>query len=1287
VRLRTGFGLVLSKSKSTASRWPADRDSGHARGSEGHAGRRTNRHGSNRSRVASRQHIQASQISDSDTDCDADQGLRKHGLGTKHVRAEQDVSKRGGCGRNRMVYDRDASYSPKRVSQGYRPVDVDRHAEVNRRRSRSEDGLRISARRHYTVNVDDEPYVESPEYDREARRPPGCLPNREAEYHPYDRPPYAVDVKEFDDCHHSRVAPPAARREKRIDNSVEMPRYDGTGDLDLFLQRFRTLAEYYQWTDDEQLFRLKTCIQGDAQYVLLDLIHERDVHRFTRQLRGRFQSSAHAERYRSELSRLRRGSMTLEQLHLKVRSLVSKAAPGPWTALTEIVARDAFLVALDDARLSERIMMTCPPPETLAAVYDLALRAVIVGRDRSKERHETGSTCQQERRPRYARGVAQPRGQSADAGDVSGSAKVHQLHEDNRRLQQQIAELQVMVTSLVTTTTKPPAAADTTASSVSVAVPSAAGQSSLRAGPRGGCFQCGQAGHYARTCPNRRQPTTRSTAPQHSGPKTNVIRGQCTKPAVYVTLNYNGTDYRALLDSGCDVSVLGRRILPGLAYQENPHELVAANSTPIPVQGTADVAFRMGGVDLQYTFWVSDAIDEIILGSDWMTDHRCIWDFRQALLRIGSVEPNVCVRLGSTSNREAVRRIYAAEDMEVPARSQCDIPVKSVWNTLPAKYADWLLESKTLPNGVMLARTLLAPGGNTVCVRGINSSNEVKTVSAGQLLGRAEPIQGHVPLADEHPEEENIEHIQCLIDDLPMSLTVDQRDRAAEFIRKQACVFSTSPTHLGRNNWLPHRIDTGNHPPVRQPLRRHPYAHLAEIESNVQAMLEAGVIRPSTSPWSSNVLLVTKKDGTSRFCVDMRKVNDLTVKQAYPLPRIDTCLESLGGSILFSTLDLRSSYWQAEIHPDDAQKTAFVTRSGQYEFTVLSMGLVNAPSQFQRLMDLVLAGLLWEVCLVYLDDVIIYSRTFDLHLERLEAVFARMKAANLLLKPSKCQLFREEVTFLGHVVSAKGIAADPSKIETVRQWPRPQNLTELRSFIGLCSYYRKYVPGFATIAQPLHMLTNKGQRFIWGEEQETAFQTLKTRLTTAPILAPPNDEGEYVLDTDGSSTGLGAVLQQRKGEELHVIAYASRCLSRAERNYNTTRRELLAVVFGLKQFRPFLLGRHFLLRVDHSSLTYLRRTPEVMGQAARWLEFIEEFNFTIQHRSGVSHGNCDALSRRPCSMEEKGESDHPCCRRTRQAEHREADREAEDREQTVRPTVRPKDREADREAEHREARP
>jgi len=300
---------------------------------------------------------------------------------------------------------------------------------------------------------------------------------------------------------------------------------------------------------------------------------------------------------------------------------------------------------------------------------------------------------------------------------------------------------------------------------------------------------------------------------------------------------------------------------------------------------------------------------------------------------------------------------------------------------------------------------------------------------------------------------------------------------------------------------------------------------------------------------------------------------------------------------------------------------------------------------------------------VYLDNINIFSRTSDQHLEHLEAVLARISAANLLLKVSKCQLFREEVNFLGHIIYANGIAADPSKIDTVRQWPSPKNVTELRSFIGLCSYYRKFVAGFATLAKPLHAMTTKRQPFIWGEEQEELFLTLKARLIEAPVLASPNDEGEYVLDTDARQYGLGAVLQQKQGDDIYVIAYASRCLSRAERNYNTTRRELLAVIFGLKQFRAFLLGRLFLLRVDHSALSFLKKTPEVMGQAARSLEFIEEYIFTIQHRSGASHGNCDVLSRRPCGVpKKKSLHGHPCCRRTNQAEDREADRGAAGRE-------------------------
>src|SRR5208282_937541 len=238
-----------------------------------------------------------------------------------------------------------------------------------------------------------------------------------------------------------------------------------------------------------------------------------------------------------------------------------------------------------------------------------------------------------------------------------------------------------------------------------------------------------------------------------------------------------------------------------------------------------------------------------------------------------------------------------------------------------------------------------------------------------------------------------------------------------------------------------------------------------------------------------------------RFCVDYRKLNDLTYKDSYPLPRIDTCLQSLGGARFFSTLDLRAGYWQTEIDSRDRDKTAFVTRRGTFRFKVLSFGLANAPALFQRLMDLVLVGLTWEACLVYLDDVIVYANSFEQQLERLTAVFGRLTEAGLKLKASKCQLFQRRVTFLGHVVSEHGVEPDPEKIETVRTWPRPRSLTETRAFVGLASYYRNHIKSFADIARPLHLLTRKGQRFEWGEQQEEAFNRLKDCLTAAPVLA------------------------------------------------------------------------------------------------------------------------------------------------------------------------------------------
>jgi len=330
------------------------------------------------------------------------------------------------------------------------------------------------------------------------------------------------------------------------------------------------------------------------------------------------------------------------------------------------------------------------------------------------------------------------------------------------------------------------------------------------------------------------------------------------------------------------------------------------------------------------------------------------------------------------------------------------------------------------------------------------------------------------------------------------------------------------------------------------------------------------------------------------------------------------------------------SFWQTPIREQDRDKTAFLTRKGQWRYKVLPYGLVNAPSLFQRLMNLVLAGLTWKTCLCYVDDVILMATSFQQMVGRLEEVLGRFRRANLKLKPTKCRLFQEKINFLGHVVSGSGIEADPDKVRAVLQWPVPRNVTDVRAFVALAGYYRKFQKDFSANAAPLHELTRKGEKFVWDSRRQEAFDKLKESLTSAPILSLPRDQGDWQVDVDSSSWATGGVLQQYQDGEFRVIAYSSRLLTKVERSYCTTRRELLAILHALKLWKTYLLGRHVILRTDHFALLFLRKTPEPSGQQARWLNFFEMFDLELQHRRGASHSNADALSRRPC------EQDAPC---------------------------------------------
>ena len=457
----------------------------------------------------------------------------------------------------------------------------------------------------------------------------------------------------------------------------------------------------------------------------------------------------------------------------------------------------------------------------------------------------------------------------------------------------------------------------------------------------------------------------------------------------------------------------------------------------------------------------------------------------------------------------------------------------------------------------------------------------------------------------------------------------EEKDKLRRLLREYKGIISLHDGDIGHTSQVFHHIDTGEARPIKQSLRRLPFNQRREVKDLIDAMLEKKVIEPSQSPWCSPIVLVKKKDGSTRFCVDFRQVNAVTRKDAQPLPRIDDTLDVLGSAKWFSSLDLASGYWQVEVCPEDREKTAFVTPYGLFQFRVMPFGLTNAPATFQRLMEEVLSGLHWTTCLVYLDDILIFSATVEDHLVRLRDVLDRLKNAGLKIKPSKCHLMRKSIKYLGHVVSEHGIKTDPEKTRCVADWPTPSNAHELRQFLGLAGYYRRFVKNFAVIAAPLFHLTENHQAWNWTLQCNAAFFKLKESLVTSPVLAYPVFSIGFVVDTDASGEGLGPVLSQNIEGHDHVISYASRTLNKAERKYCATRREMLALI---QHFRAYLYGKRFTVRTDHSSLKWLQSFHEPEGQVARWLETLSEYDFEVLHRPGKKHTNADSLSRMPCSQ-------------------------------------------------------
>ncbi|GKA37602.1 putative nucleotidyltransferase, ribonuclease H [Tanacetum coccineum] len=421
------------------------------------------------------------------------------------------------------------------------------------------------------------------------------------------------------------------------------------------------------------------------------------------------------------------------------------------------------------------------------------------------------------------------------------------------------------------------------------------------------------------------------------------------------------------------------------------------------------------------------------------------------------------------------------------------------------------------------------------------------------------------------------------------------------------------------------RIDLvpGAAPVARAPYRLAP-SEMRELSVQLQELLEKGFIRPSSSPWGAPVLFVKKKDGSFRMCIDYRELNKLTIKNRYPLPRIDNLFDQLQGSSVYSKIDLRSGYHQLRIKEEDIPITAFRTRYGHFEFQVMPFGLTNAPAVFMDLMNRVCKPYLDKFIIVFIDDILVYSKDEEEHGKHLKIILELLKKERLYAKFSKCDFWRDLVQFLGYVIDRNGVHVDPAKIEAIKNWAAPTTPTEVRQFFRLAGYYRRFIEGFSLISKTLTKLTQKDKKYEWGKEEEETFQTLKQKLCSAPILALPEGTKDFVVYCDASLKGYGAVLMQRE----KVIAYASRQLKVHKENYTTHNLELGAVIFALRLWRHYLYRTKYVVFTDHKSLQYILNQKELNLRQRRWIELLSDYYYEIRYHPGKANVVADALSRK-----------------------------------------------------------
>ena len=722
----------------------------------------------------------------------------------------------------------------------------------------------------------------------------------------------------------------------------------------------------------------------------------------------------------------------------------------------------------------------------------------------------------------------------------------------------------------------------------------------------------------------------------------------------FVQVSIGSMKINARIDSGAEITILSSKIYDSLKKAPAKIKAVdlkmADNDTVMKGFVIQPLKMRLGNQCFSERLYVASIGDDMLLGHDLLHHLGVCLDWQTETMMLNG--ERIPLTTTFKDSRVTVARVSISKRTVVPPNSVVRLTCKL--NTKMKE--DYVIEPVDELKLLMPRTVCTAESEPVVCL--VNPSDSWKTLKKGTVIGSAtkdvtfpeEDIGSDVSFSNTRPnvsqvsqqaneerdessksfeqEREIPEHLKKLYDASIGNLDAEQQQKLKQLLCDYPDVFARHDFDLGTVTAIQHNVDTGTAKPIKQRMRRTPVCFANEEEELLKKMLDAGVIQESVSDWASSPVLIRKRDGSVRWCIDYRALNDVTIKDTFPLPIIEDCLDTLSGNIWFSKLDANSAYWQVLVNPEDRKKTAFLTKYGLFEHVRMGFGMTNSPATFSRVISLILRGLTWKTVLAFLDDILILGMSFEDHLKNLAEAFERFRQYGLKLKARKCILFQSEVEFLGRIVSSNQLKMSTKDITTVTDWPVPKTSKEVERFLGLANYHRSFIKDFAVMAQPLYGLTGKN-KFKWDDEQQMAFDELKEALTNPPVLTLPNSYDSFILDTDASDFCIGAELIQVQDGQERVIAYSSFTLTPEQKNYCTTRKELLSIVRFTRQFRHYLLGRIFTVRTDHSSLTWLLKFKDPQGQLARWMEELSQYNMVVKHRSGSKHGNADALSRIP----------------------------------------------------------